>query len=58
MLAALGFDMAQAETKEDTSMGPDFEIGPYEKVQVRRLHTSQTRYTQFFFTDRQVLPED
>jgi hypothetical protein len=56
MLRSLGFDITKAESRGDTRMGPDFEIGPYEKVEVRRLHTSQRNYTKFFFTDRGVLP--
>ena len=51
MLRSLGFDMTKAESRGDTRMGPDFEIGPYEKVEVRRLHTSQRNYTKFFFTN-------
>ena len=55
MLSALGVGNFSRQVTKTTTLGQDYEMPPYENVQVRRQWDKDPRYTRFIFYDRDAI---
>ena len=55
MLNALGVGGLSRQVTKTTKLGPDYEMPPFESVQIRRQWDKDPSYTRFIFGDRDAI---